>query len=146
MKVGYRGSLLSLAQAGLVQQRYGSAWQQVIIQTEGDKDQKTPIAEMGGKSVFCSTIEKELLDGTIDVAIHSYKDMPGITTPGLTVNVVLPRNNCNDYLLGKINSLTLTQTLSSTLLMCAPRYCIPLSKNSISPNSAKPCENCIPEL
>ena len=57
MKVGYRGSLLSLAQAGLVQQRYGSAWQQVIIQTEGDKDQKPPIAEMGGKSVFCSTFE-----------------------------------------------------------------------------------------
>ena len=44
MKVGYRGSLLSIAQAGLVQQRYGTSWQQVIIQTEGDKDQKTPVS------------------------------------------------------------------------------------------------------
>ena len=102
MKVGYRGSLLSIAQAGLVQQRYATSWQQVIVQTEGDKDQKTPIAEMGGKAVFCSTIEKELLDGRIDVAIHSYKDMPGISTPGLVVNVVMPRNNCYDYLLGNI--------------------------------------------
>ena len=104
MKVGYRGSLLSIAQAGLVQQRYGTSWQQVIVQTEGDKDQKTPIAEMGGKAVFCNTIEKELLDGKIDVAIHSYKDMPGIKTEGLTVNVVLPRNNCKDYIIGDVTS------------------------------------------
>ena len=104
MKVGCRGSSLSLAQAALAQQRYGKVWEQSIIHTEGDKDQKTPIAEMGGKSVFCSTIEKELLDGKIDVAIHSYKDMPGIKTEGLTVNVVLPRNNCKDYIIGDVTS------------------------------------------
>ena len=88
MKVGCRGSSLSLAQAALAQAKYGKVWEQSIIHTEGDKDQKTPIAEMGGKAVFCSTIEKELLDGKIDVAIHSYKDMPGVKTEGLTVNVV----------------------------------------------------------
>ena len=104
MKVGCRGSSLSLAQAALAQQRYGKVWEQSIIHTEGDKDQKTPIAEMGGKSVFCSTIEKELLDGKIDVAILSYKDMPGIKTEGLTVNVVLPRNNCKDYIIGDVTS------------------------------------------
>ena len=104
MKVGCRGSSLSLAQAALAQQRYGKVWEQSIIHTEGDKDQKPPISEMGGKSVFCSTIEKELLDGKIDVAIHSYKDMPGIKTEGLTVNVVLPRNNCKDYIIGDVTS------------------------------------------
>jgi hydroxymethylbilane synthase len=104
MKVGCRGSSLSLAQAALAQQHYGEVWEQVVIHTEGDKDQKTPIAEMGGKAVFCNTIEKELLNGKIDVAIHSYKDMPGIKTDGLTVNVVLPRNNCKDYIIGDVTS------------------------------------------
>jgi len=102
MKVGCRGSKLSLAQVDLVEDHYGAPLDRVIIKTEGDIDQKTPIAEMGGKSVFCSAIEKELLDGTIDVAIHSYKDMPGVSTPGLVVNAVLPRGNCKDYLLGNV--------------------------------------------
>ena len=46
----------------------------VEIQTQGDIDTETLIYEMGGKGVFCSAIEKELLDGNIDIAVHSSKD------------------------------------------------------------------------
>ena len=102
MIVGSRGSALSLAQVDLFEKTAAMSFDREIITTEGDEDQQTPIEEMGGKSVFCNAVEKELLDENIDVAIHSFKDMPGEKTEGLLVVAVLPRNDPTDCLIGEI--------------------------------------------
>ena len=57
---------------------------------------------MGGKGVFCSTIEQELLNNNIDVAVHSLKDMPGQETDGLSISAMLKRNSPYDVIVGKI--------------------------------------------
>ena len=85
IQVGTRGSPLAIRQAdgaasGLVQ-----PYQLIQIKSQGDIDQKTPIHEMGGKHVFCSTIEEKLLSGEIDCAIHSAKDMATKPTEGTEV-------------------------------------------------------------
>jgi len=85
LKVGTRGSPLAIRQAdgaasGLVQ-----PYQLIQIKSQGDIDQKTPIHEMGGKHVFCSTIEEKLLNNEIDCAIHSAKDMATEPTNGTEV-------------------------------------------------------------
>ena len=85
LKIGTRGSPLAVRQAdgaasGLVQ-----PYQLIQIKSQGDIDQKTPIHEMGGKHVFCSTIEEKLLNNEIDCAIHSAKDMATEPTDGTEV-------------------------------------------------------------
>lgn len=85
LKVGTRGSPLAIRQAdgaasGLVQ-----PYQLIQIKSQGDIDQKTPIHEMGGKHIFCSTIEEKLLNKEIDCAIHSAKDMATEPTDGTEV-------------------------------------------------------------
>jgi len=102
IRVGVRGSKLALAYANKAIEAIGEG-EVVVIKTAGDLNPDTPIHEIGGKGVFCNAIENELLQGNIDVAVHSLKDMPGDTEhPDLVICAVLERNRPSDVLIGKV--------------------------------------------
>ena len=102
LRIGTRGSKLALAYTDQAIQSLDCDTEVVVVKTPGDIDQTTPIYEMGGKGVFCSTIEQELLNNNIDVAVHSLKDMPGQETDGLSISAMLKRNSPYDVIVGKI--------------------------------------------
>ena len=89
-RIGTRGSPLALVQARTVRARLAAAMgvdeqaiELVIIRTSGDAIQDRPLAEVGGKGLFTKEIEEALLGGRIDLAVHSAKDMPTFSQPGL---------------------------------------------------------------
>lgn len=102
LRVGSRGSQLALFQARLVAERLrasgGPAAEIVIIKTSGDRLQEAPLSEIGGKRLFVKEIEDALLEGAIDLAVHSSKDMPARLPDGLDVGAVLPREDPADVL------------------------------------------------
>ncbi len=88
--MGTRGSLLARAQSGMIALQLeascpGLAVETIIIQTSGDRITDTPLHEAGGKGLFTKEIEQALLDGRIDLAVHSYKDVP-VTQPLVDVS------------------------------------------------------------
>ena len=102
LKLGTRGSQLALFQAhavaGLLHSRAGVTCDIVVIKTSGDRLAEAPLAEIGGKRLFVKEIEDALLDGAIDLAVHSSKDMPAVLPPGLAIGAVLPREDARDAL------------------------------------------------
>jgi hydroxymethylbilane synthase len=104
LRVGSRGSRLALAQAELAVERLRSAdgvqVALVPITTAGDRDRSRPFGEIGARGVFVKEIEEALLDGRIDVAVHSAKDMTSSDTVGLAVGAYLPRDDPRDALCG----------------------------------------------
>ena len=104
LRVGSRGSRLALAQAELAAGRLRSAdgvqVALVPITTAGDRDRSRPFGEIGARGVFVKEIEEALLDGRIDVAVHSAKDMTSLDTAGLAVGAYLPRDDPRDALCG----------------------------------------------
>lgn len=102
LKVGVRGSKLALAYAEMACKELACDTEIVAIKTEGDLNPDVPIHEIGGKGVFCSTIETKLLNGDIDVAVHSLKDMPGEENPNLVISAMLKRNSPHDVLVGSV--------------------------------------------
>ena len=100
LKLGTRGSQLALFQAhavaGLLRERAGVECEIRVIKTSGDRLAEASLAEIGGKRVFVKEIEDALLDGTIDLAVHSSKDMPALLPPGLAIGAVLPREDARD--------------------------------------------------
>ena len=79
--IGTRGSKLALWQANWVKDRLedhhpGISVALEVIKTKGDKILDVPLAKVGGKGLFVKEIEEALLDGRIDIAVHSMKDMP----------------------------------------------------------------------
>ena len=81
VRIGTRGSPLARWQAGWVADRLraahpGLAVDLVEIKTQGDRDRNTPLAEIGGLGLFTKEIQRALLDGAVDVAVHSLKDLP----------------------------------------------------------------------
>ena len=106
MKIGTRGSLLAVAQAEEVRNRLSSefelplnAFEIVKITTSGDLITDRPLKEIGGKGLFTKEIEHELLLGTIDIAVHSMKDMPVLQPCGLQIDTYLPREDMRDAFL-----------------------------------------------
>ncbi|MEZ5852620.1 MAG: hydroxymethylbilane synthase [Hyphomicrobiaceae bacterium] len=103
IRIGTRGSPLALAQAHEVRDRLmaaadlpESAFAIEIIRTTGDRIQDRPLAEAGGKGLFTKEIEEALLAGTIDLAVHSMKDVPTYFPDGLGLASVLPREDVRD--------------------------------------------------
>jgi hydroxymethylbilane synthase len=103
LKIGSRGSPLALAQAVEVRARLMNFWnlperafEIVVIQTVGDRIQDRPLRLVGGKGLFVREIEDRLLDGSIDIAVHSMKDMPTVQPDGLLLDTYLSREDVRD--------------------------------------------------
>jgi len=120
VRIGARGSKLSLAQAGHMQRRI-AAWlgadpaspaeveavaPLIVITTTGDRVQDRRLLEIGGKGLFTKEIEEALSDGRIDCAVHSLKDMPALLPPGLCIAAVPEREDPRDAFLSR-GALTL---------------------------------------
>jgi hydroxymethylbilane synthase len=107
-RIGTRGSPLALAQARMVQAQLAAAhgmdaehFPLTIIRTSGDVIQDRTLAEAGGKGLFTKEIEEALLKGTIDLAVHSAKDVPTVLPEGLVLSAVLPREDPRDVFIGR---------------------------------------------
>jgi hydroxymethylbilane synthase len=103
MRIGTRGSPLALWQAEAVKAELAAAHgvppEAVaieVIRTTGDVIQDRPLSEVGGKGLFTKEIEQALCDGTIDLAVHSTKDMPTALPPGLELAACLAREDVRD--------------------------------------------------
>lgn len=102
LTIGTRGSDLALWQAEWVRSRLqqcGTASRLKVIKTQGDNIQDVPLSALEGKGFFTKEIEDALLGGSIDLAVHSLKDLPTQDTPGLRVVAVTKREDHRDCLL-----------------------------------------------
>ena len=107
--LGTRGSPLALAQAQETRRRLAAAhgWDEArvaiaIIRTSGDLIHDRPLAEAGGKGLFTKEIDSALLDGRIDFAVHSAKDLPTALPDGVALAGFLPREDPRDALVSKL--------------------------------------------
>jgi len=101
--IGSRGSQLALWQANWIGARLAELGQDThieIIRTTGDKITDVPLAKVGTKGLFTKEIEEALLDGCIDLAVHSLKDLPTEIPAGLAIAAIPPRDNALDALVG----------------------------------------------
>ena len=102
-RIGTRGSPLALAQAHETRERLARAFELpfeaftiVVIKVTGDQILDKPLREIDGKGLFTREIEEALLDGEIDIAVHSTKDMPVAQPQGLVMETFLPREDVRD--------------------------------------------------
>ena len=103
IRIGTRTSKLAMIQTELVKQKIQEHFPKekieiVPIITKGDVILHQPLASFGGKGVFTQEIEQQLLDKTIDIAVHSAKDVPMQLADGLCIGAVLAREDCRDVL------------------------------------------------
>lgn len=103
LKIGTRGSPLAMAQAHETRARLmaafdlpEAAFEIVVIKVTGDVIQDRPLKDIGGKGLFTREIEEALLNGGIDIAVHSMKDMPVLQPAGLLLDTYLPREDVRD--------------------------------------------------
>jgi len=108
LRLGTRGSPLALTQARMVRQAISAAHglepEQIditVIRTSGDRIQDRPLAEAGGKGLFTKEIEEALIAGTIDLAVHSSKDMPTVLPDGLVLSAFLEREDPRDAFISR---------------------------------------------
>ena len=118
IKIGTRGSKLALWQANWVKSALTSinpsfSVDLIIIKTKGDKILDVPLARVGGKGLFVKEIEEALLDGRIDLAVHSMKDMPAEIPGGLCIGAIPERENPKDILISK-NGLLFSELKSGS--------------------------------
>lgn len=102
LALGTRGSRLALAQSGDIARMFGSRGHEVeirVIRTSGDRDRDRAFVEVGAPGVFVVEIEQALLAGEIDVAVHSFKDLPSKSPAALVVAAVPERVDSADRLL-----------------------------------------------
>ena len=111
LRIGTRGSPLALAQAYETRERLSIAFglsldsfEIVVIKTTGDKVLDRPLKEIGGKGLFTKEIEEALLQESIDIAVHSMKDMPVQQPNGLILDTFLPREDVRDAFVSRIHT------------------------------------------
>ncbi|MBL6597908.1 MAG: hydroxymethylbilane synthase [Alphaproteobacteria bacterium] len=111
IRIGTRGSKLALAQAEELRARLSAAHPElraegaievVVITTTGDAVRDRALAEIGGKGLFMKEIEEALVDGRVDLALHSMKDVETFLTPGTEIACVLPREDPRDAFLSPV--------------------------------------------
>ena len=108
IRIGTRASPLAQAQAAETRARlmaaHGlpeTAFDMVVLSTKGDRILDRALSEIGGKGLFTAEIETGLLDGSIDIAVHSSKDVATVLPEGLTLAAFLPREDVRDALIGR---------------------------------------------
>ncbi len=105
IRIGTRKSKLALWQANFVKEFLEKLWgvetELVKITTTGDKILDSPLAKIGGKGLFVKEIEQALLEGRIDLAVHSLKDVPMVLPEGLTLGAITKRENPFDVLISR---------------------------------------------
>jgi hydroxymethylbilane synthase len=139
-RIGTRGSALARAQTDLVCRALKSAHadlaepdalEVVVVRTTGDRITDRPLAELGGKGLFCKELETALLESRIDLAVHSMKDLPTWLPEGLVIGALLQREDVRDVLIapqaGSIAGLpqgalvgTASPRRQAQLLACRP--------------------------
>lgn len=109
LRIGTRGSPLALAQTEATRRQLIAIHPElgepgqiaiVVIKTTGDKILDRPLADIGGKGLFTKELDEALLDGRIDLAVHSVKDLPTRLPDGLILAACLPREDPRDVLVG----------------------------------------------
>ena len=124
MKLGTRGSALALWQANwtksALEQRWpGLAVELVPIKTTGDKILDVPLAKIGGKGLFTKELDEALLDGRIDLAVHSLKDVPFQLPDGIDFGAIPEREDPRDAFVSrgaKLQDLAATATIGTSSL------------------------------
>ena len=106
IRIGTRGSPLALAQAHMVRDLLAQAFPKappaeiVPIRTSGDAITDRSLADAGGKGLFTKEIDQQLLDGNVDIAVHSAKDMETWLPEGIVIGAALEREDPRDALIG----------------------------------------------
>ena len=127
LRIGTRGSPLALAQAYETRDRLmaahdlpEAAFAVEVIKTTGDRVQDRALSEIGGKGLFTKEIEEALIDGRVDIAVHSMKDAPTYRQPGLALIAYLPREDVRDAFIcpgyGRLEDLPQGATVGSSSL------------------------------
>jgi hydroxymethylbilane synthase len=106
LNIGTRGSLLALTQSEWVKAALERQWQECrvelkIIKTTGDKILDVPLAKVGGKGLFVKELEDALLEETVDLAVHSMKDVPADLPHGLEIGAIPRREDPRDVLISR---------------------------------------------
>jgi len=106
--IGTRSSQLALWQANWVKEQIEKKFPGIKcrlerIKTKGDKITDVPLANLGGKGLFVKEIEDALLEGKIDIAVHSMKDVPTVLPGGLNIKVITEREDFRDVLISRDN-------------------------------------------
>jgi hydroxymethylbilane synthase len=115
-KIGTRGSPLALAQANMTADALKAAhgWGEadveiIIIHTTGDKVQDRALAEIGGKALWTKELDAALMDGRIDIGVHSMKDVETLLKDGIALAAMLPRADVRERLIGATSISALPQ-------------------------------------
>ena len=104
LRIGSRGSKLALRQAEWVSAKLGELGEKSrieIIRTTGDKITDVALSKVGGKGLFTREIEEALLAGSVDLAVHSLKDLPTMLPEGLALAAIPPRDDPRDAVVGR---------------------------------------------
>lgn len=106
LRVGTRGSALALRQTETVLERLREAWpglglEVVVVRTQGDRQAEDPLSALGGKGAFVREIERALLQGRVDLAVHSAKDLPAELPQGLELAAFPEREDPRDVLVSR---------------------------------------------
>jgi hydroxymethylbilane synthase len=125
VRVATRASLLARTQSGQVaaalSERLGAAVELVEVRTDGDADQRTPLASFGGVGVFVAAVREAVLRGEADLAVHSLKDLPTGPAAGLRVGAVPPREDPRDALVARDGATLATLPEGATVGTGSPR-------------------------
>jgi hydroxymethylbilane synthase len=100
LRAATRGSELARVQTGSVVDRLDAEVDVVVVTTTGDRRSDAPIQTMGGVGVFVKEVQEAVLTGAADIAVHSAKDLPAVTPPGLVLAAIPERGDPRDALVG----------------------------------------------
>ena len=106
IRIATRGSAQARAQAESVGDAIAAAnpgigVEYVLVETQGDTNQSTPLHQMGGQGIFVKEVQRAVLDGRADIAVHSAKDLPSAQADGLVIAAFTERRSPNDVLVGR---------------------------------------------
>lgn len=112
LRIGTRASELALTQSGhvgaAIAEGTGHGVELVHVSTQGDRDRTSPLAQIGGTGVFVTAVRQALLDGEVDVVVHSWKDLPTAPLAEITLAAAPVREDPRDALCAR-DGLTLAQ-------------------------------------